>query len=177
MLCLGLFAVAPLSDAPMPLLILNSPVILYFIAGIGLALLREWLVRSRELPKIVFGPLVASSLLVAIFVALENVAFLYVWEPLFVLLVALVAMLCEDAGSGALSDRIVDFLGIVSYSLYLSHAIILTMWGELWRRTFGASLLTEYYWFGMIVCIGVAVATYYAVERPLTNFSRKIFAR
>ena len=72
------------------------------------------------------------------------------------------------------------FLGLISYSLYLVHALVIASfpkWSASAAHPFGlsAKLLTYLTW--LLVCVVVSTATYYAVERPAQNLGHKLSRR
>jgi peptidoglycan/LPS O-acetylase OafA/YrhL len=78
-----------------------------------------------------------------------------------------------------LNWRWIQFLGMISYSLYLLHNPIT---GATFRVGFiltGRSIVTEAIWWGVSICACIAAATalYYAVEKPSIRLSRAIGAR
>ncbi len=64
--------------------------------------------------------------------------------------------------------RVVRFLGLISYPLYLYHQHAFRIAFDLTRLRYSAQLLT-----GLALSIGLAMASYYGVERPFLRLKRR----
>ncbi|GAA3402952.1 acyltransferase family protein [Paenibacillus hodogayensis] len=68
------------------------------------------------------------------------------------------------------SPKILLFLGMISYSIYLMHALIIEIIPKL-----DSELLTFIIWVG--ATLGVATLTYFAIERPFISIGRKVLVK
>lgn len=66
-------------------------------------------------------------------------------------------------------------LGNASYSIYLSHSMVLSAAGQVWRRFVGLSSGggVLFCLFGLVASIAVGLAVYRLLEQPLTDWLRK----
>ena len=73
-------------------------------------------------------------------------------------------------------QRWLEFLGDASYSLYLSHPIVLSAFAQVWRKLGLAALPGGVAAFGIaavLACIAVGALLYLGLERPLVRFFRR----
>lgn len=75
-----------------------------------------------------------------------------------------------------LNQRPLQLLGMVSYSLYLTHNNIIGLFGRLFRLIFERSVIYDFLFviLSLIVCIFGAFVMYWLVEIPAIKFSKKI---
>lgn len=169
----------------------------WFALGMLLAVLSAWLTVGGGLPMLLRAlaryPGVSWGLSVVCFwVALQlntpdsiyervtrvqdfGIAFLYGFVAFFLL----VPIVFGDQDRGwirrFLQSRIMVFLGLVSYGIYLWH-IIWVRQVKTWYHdgTLGGNL---WVWFLVVFTLAVATATlsYYAVERPCIRWSHRVF--
>ena len=91
---------------------------------------------------------------------------------------ALLLMLAAQQGKEEmwLSGRYIQFLGLISYSLYLIHNPLTGATFNIFKRIFPSGPISDV--FGIIlvalVCVGVGFIAYYLIERPSISLSRRI---
>ncbi|MEA2353499.1 MAG: hypothetical protein QOJ14_1913 [Thermoleophilaceae bacterium] len=97
----------------------------------------------------------------------------------FVALAVLLPAVFGDSAGGwvrrLLADRRLQWLGLISYSLYLWHAAIiqkLTTSG--WSDTLGG---VPFAFIAILICIAVAAVSFYLVERPALRIGRALAGR
>ena len=145
----------------------SDPIILEFVAGIGIARLYIHGVRLS-----VSGSLAIAGLGVAVFLAarllprFDDDRFLGL-GPGAALLVAAFALLPEADAAGP-SRRLLRLGGDASYTLYLSHTFTANAVAVLWRRQAYLSAGTGVA-AAIIVATTIAIAFYRLVERPVTE--------
>jgi exopolysaccharide production protein ExoZ len=158
-------------DGTSPLfLVYTDQIMLEFMAGIWLARLHErghW--GSRKLGYVLFGAGVLGYGLVAV----TGVAHprLIVWGgPAFLVVAGLLAI---ELNGGIFRSRWAALTGDASYSIYLTHGIIISLLGK-----FGAALAPSVLF---ALCLSMSVATgitvWWIVERPLTRAIQGMISR
>jgi peptidoglycan/LPS O-acetylase OafA/YrhL len=86
-----------------------------------------------------------------------------------------------DPGRGVagrlLSNRVLAYLGLISYAMYLYHLAVLKQvdrWlGEPMDAALGVRLIT-YGVLGLLITVAIASASYYLVERPALRLRRLV---
>jgi peptidoglycan/LPS O-acetylase OafA/YrhL len=135
-----------------------------------LALLRGWLAERRpmRLPPsdLLLGGGFALWLLAAVDPTKWGQLLLAVGS--FAMLGAVVLPVREGALLRVLDARLLGFVGVVSYSLYLWHSPILTFLHEQVGIDYPALLPLAF-----VVCVPAAIASYYVIERPFLGLRRR----
>ncbi len=150
----------------------SAPVLLEFLFGVGLGRLylagRE---RGWSLP------LQAPFVMAVLIVVSENLWFpaddrhALGWRPLHwalaVLIVAINAFAQPDRRTEtSWSGRVLQALGDSSYSLYLSHPVVLTITARIWI-TLGLGALPVYYVLAVLASLGAGWLVHVWIEKPL----------
>ena len=145
----------------------TNPIILEFLAGVGLAVL---FLRGLRLP--LWGSLVLAILAVATFMATEPMdagilrRLVHTALPALMLCASL-ALAPEPHASGPLRRAMVTG-GDSSYTLYLSHTFTLNAAAILWRES-GLEMRGLAMTLSMIAAIAAAAIVYRWIERPMTD--------
>lgn len=169
-LALGFFVLLPDDGLPVALQIWSDPIILYFLCGVTLGLMRKSIPYDR-LPGGKLSPLVPTTALFALFIALDNLAPHDAWMPIFSALIVTLAVLWREIDHGALTAPVAVYLGNISYSLYLSHGIVLLIAGIAWRQVFGGTLMPGFYLLTLCGCFVAAALCYQFLEKPLIRIA------
>lgn len=164
----------------------------HFALGMGLAVVSVWAVeRSRPPAAVRFvgrAPAVPWVLAFVTFLAIGQLPFwvsrswaldyviTHVLEGLFALLLLLPAVF-GDPRRGAvrrlLGSRVLLWIGLVSYGVYLWHvAILRRLSADLPGLGDGGLLVV-----GLVLTLAAAAASFYVVERPALRLSRRLSAR
>jgi exopolysaccharide production protein ExoZ len=93
--------------------------------------------------------------------------------PSVLLVYGAVAM---EAGSGTLLPRWLRVIGDASYSIYLSHVLVLNLLGRLWRPVAVPGLADNMAALTLMIVVAIlfGIASYRWLERPLLALSRKV---
>ena len=169
-----------------------------FAIGMALAVLSVWYEGRRDLPVLLrvndrypsvawgvaLAVLAAATLGVGLFgrvgASISDVEYLVRHYLLALIAVGLLLPACfGDPSRGfvrrLLRNRVLHYLGIVSYGVYLWHFAVLQ---QLERWQFGdlAANTTQLIWFPAVVAGGVLLASisWFAVERPLLSLKRLV---
>jgi peptidoglycan/LPS O-acetylase OafA/YrhL len=102
---------------------------------------------------------------------------LYTLVGLGVLLPAIFAVPGRGFAGRVLSNRVLAYLGLISYAMYLYHLAVLKQvdrWlGEPMDAGVGVRLVT-YAALGLLITVAIASLSYYAVERPVLRLKRLV---
>ena len=145
----------------------TNPIILEFLAGVGLAIL---FLRGLRLP--LWGSLVVAALAVATFVATEPMdagdlrRLVHIGLPSLMLCASL-ALAPEPQSSGRMRGALVAG-GDSSYTLYLSHTFTLNAAAILWHES-GLGMPVPAMILSMVAAIAAAAVIYRWIERPMTD--------
>ncbi|HEY3695971.1 acyltransferase [Phenylobacterium sp.] len=150
--------------------ILLDPLLLLFLAGGALALVR------RRLPRLLNFPYALPAAFVLIVVA-TTVVHDPLAHALFAILVVGLAVLCRDVAADLPGMRWLVAGGDSSYSLYLSHGFVLLVVGTAWRKLFGADLLPVYAAAVVVGSLALAWICFVFIERPLSRWTGARLAR
>lgn len=145
-----------------------NPIVLYFAAGMGLALLRERLARIGRIVALPY-PLLASLLLLVPFGLRWNFAEAQMIAPVFAVGVVALATLCRDPDLSARARRTIAVMGNMSYSIYLVHGFALLVVGIVWRKLFHGDLLAIYAVLATVASLALGYLCYVWLEKPLTR--------
>jgi exopolysaccharide production protein ExoZ len=143
-----------------------DPIVLYFGAGICLALLREWLVLRSGLFDLP-APLMCTLALCLTFAVQLNAPFQDLLKPIIVIGTVAIATLCRDQDLRRHREAIVTNLGAISYSIYLSHGFVLLVVGIAWRNAMGGQILAIYAVLASALSVYGGYLCYTLVERRL----------
>jgi exopolysaccharide production protein ExoZ len=151
------------------MLIWTNPIILLFLVGFLLAIVRSKMSNLTKLP---------GQSLVCL---LPILAYTAIWPdggappmagPIFACICVATCVLFRGGSGKSRIANIAAHLGDASYSLYLTHGFVLLFTGIFWRKAFGA----EYLWFyiGTVVFLSFIVAhfAYKLLERPASQYLR-----
>jgi peptidoglycan/LPS O-acetylase OafA/YrhL len=186
--CLAIFAALAvggtfLSTTNPILLVYTNPITLEFV--LGMAIGYAVVVHAAQLPRILLGLAAASIVIVGLHVGAFAPGAWSGAMPRF--LVAGVP--CAAIVGGAvwversLPWRDVPALllvGDASYSLYLSHGLVLGVVRRFWARLFDVSQLgthVAFMWFGTAIAMAASFAIYLLAERPMTRWLTARFRR
>lgn len=165
---LGIYALGLLDGLPISIDILSDPIILEFLAGVTLSLVRE--------RKGLVLPIRATTSLLLITIGLttlfnrNNELRLLINGVVATFLVA-VCVLGPSVKAGLVS-RAFEKFGDWSYSLYLTHGFVLLFVGIAWRKLFGAGSLWAYPVIIISLSMVLSYLSYSWIERPLTSLLR-----
>ena len=147
--------------------------LMYFVFGMLLAHLR--LAWERRRPDWVRGPLARSDVWMLAAVPLWALVFHdYGWEVLggvasFLMVGACVLPLEKGFAVRGLEWKVLAFIGVGSYSLYLWHLPIVThIWEAGWVHSFPALLVVA-----APLAIGAAIVSYLVIESPFLRLRRR----
>lgn len=152
-----------------PLAFWCNPIVIEFLLGIGLGLLRS----ARWRVNTVFAlPLFAAGLLVMVLTQAYGIAGSYwvwrwAWMGLPATLLVYSAILLHDESPPSYWQRVLGFLGDTSFALYLSHPFSLGLVKLIWWQIGPADPNVFLVAAGAISILS-AVLVYIWVERPLT---------
>lgn len=152
-----------------PLLAYTNPIMLEFLAGIGLAEL--WLLGRLPPPRVAIG-LLGLALLVYGLSTLTRLP--ERWERLLMwglpsILVVTGTLACE-AGGGIVRQPALKVLGDASYAIYLSHSFVIeTVIRALGRYPRSVRVVAP-----VVVATAFGILVHFIVERPLTRKLRQI---
>jgi peptidoglycan/LPS O-acetylase OafA/YrhL len=160
------------SDNPFVMLA-QSPLNFEFLLG---AIVGALAGRGRmPVPGVIAGLGVAASLLVssllwANVIEIENALVRVVTAGVAFALIVYGLVGLEQRGS-IVAPALFARLGDYSYSLYLTHVLTLAALGMVLQSALSANLATHILGLllAVVACVGVAIAYYYVVERPLTR--------
>lgn len=176
-LCLiGFFAAASLAPNRTPIIVVVSdPLILEFLAGvvIGFVYLKGFRVASSIATGLGFAGLAVLVALLGYDFGLNHTALsiLAALTSVFAVLLATCSIHAEKLASRNWMLR----LGNASYSIYLTHTLVLTLVSQLWKgqiavRSLPADLL---FLLAFVASVFVGVASYFAVERPIERWLKR----
>lgn len=143
----------------------TDPILMEFVFGIGLGIAyRRGLLSSPRLGWAMVAVGVVALVLLPIYLK-EWPRVLRYGVP-SALIVA--GALCFRTTGKTLWERGLHLIGDASYSLYLSHFMVMSAVGQVWRKA-GLSDLPYpiFIAFSVAVCLAAGFATYHAVERPI----------
>ncbi len=176
-LILGLLVGAALLPGrlPMPLAFWANPIVLEFVFGMALALIRT---RGLRLPDPARWALALAGLvLLALAGDPSDAARPILWGGPAALLVAAAALGRRRGGEGgpSLGIRVAALLGDASYALYLVHPFALRLTREFLLRLGLAGALGP--WDALVLMVAAtlpaAIAVHLLIERPLTALARR----
>ena len=170
----AIFSAGAQFGAPAAVQLWGDPIIFEFFIGFLLAIVQARLPRlvpMRGQVSIIAAILAASSLLIA----RGSVGLLFN-AIIATLLVAMCTLGTDIVPNNPLKRAFVR-LGDWSYSLYLTHGLVMTLVIFLWRHVFGA----HYMWALAVLLVAAALAAsglaHYFVERPSTAICRRALRR
>jgi peptidoglycan/LPS O-acetylase OafA/YrhL len=137
----------------------------YPAASWGLSLVLFWVALQLNTPASIYDPVTRIQDF--------GIAFLYGFVAFFLLFPVVFGDQSEGRIRGFLRSRVMVYLGLVSYGIYLWHNIWvrqLKVWFH--NGTFGANL---WLWFAIVLALTLVTATlsYYWVERPAVRWSHR----
>jgi exopolysaccharide production protein ExoZ len=147
---------------------LTEPIFLEFLAGVLLGVC----VQRNLLPSRQWGYWLAGLAIILLFgLAMISVTQprLIAWGLPAIMLVA-GALILEAAG-GVPHLRLLRLIGDSSYSLYLTHGLVLSVLGKVMVHSWLFSLA------GIFLATGVGIVFWRLLEMPLTNTLRKLLAK
>jgi peptidoglycan/LPS O-acetylase OafA/YrhL len=178
------FVLTPLKGAPgdhyfvVPRFWLH-PIILEFLMGAALALLRERLIAAGMLVNLRYTTVILIVLIAAYTVAYNAAVvsgpILDALRTLTAVGTVAVCVLTRDATpTSALRDLSVE-CGNASYSLYLCHAHILFVMLAVWKRVGVATAgLGSFVAVSVALCLIASLLLHRAVEKPLSQYVRRL---
>jgi peptidoglycan/LPS O-acetylase OafA/YrhL len=129
---------------------------------------------SEKLWKYVLFPLSLAGLAVSFVVANPSFMDTARYTLQGVCLVAVFVVAIRYPGWGPmrpLNSRLLSWIGLISYSLYLLHLSVLKMVYTVWGHSIWVLLCV-----GWVASIGLAAAIYYAIERPAGRLRKRLSA-
>jgi len=155
----------------------TGDILLEFLAGMWLATLY---LSGRSAPRGLGWALLAAGF--ALMVALPELLpgrsrLLVMGLPAIVIVLGALVLECRG---GVPRLRLPLLLGDASYSLYLSHPMVLSAAGQAWRRLGAAGLpggLVLFCLAGLAIAVVAGLATYRLVEQPATSWLRRRLGR
>jgi exopolysaccharide production protein ExoZ len=144
----------------------TDPILIEFMAGVLLGVC----VRRDFLPSRPWGYWLAGFgviLLLALAITSVTQPRLFAWGIPAVLVV--VGAVVLDTKGRIPQLRLLKLIGDSSYSIYLSHGLALSALGKIMPRSDVFSFV------GIVAAIGVGIAFWYLVERPLTEILKRWF--
>jgi peptidoglycan/LPS O-acetylase OafA/YrhL len=167
-----------------------------FALGMGMAVLSVWVARRGELPRwlspldrfpgIAWGAALVACWAVSTRVGLDGRFFepfsrlqylerhwLFALVGLGLILPAVFGDQSRGAVRRVLANRVLLWIGLVSYELYLWHTAALAQLAE-WHSG-AAEIIHSYAWWlagGVAFGLALAAASYYLVERPILRLKR-----
>ncbi|SAK65926.1 acyltransferase 3 [Caballeronia catudaia] len=156
--------------------VVSSPLVLEFIAGCASAMIWQRISRRASMP--VFAVTVASIVVVALMIEGSSLDAIIQWRAAYFgvpsFLVVLSAILAERR-FGFIAPASMQVLGDMSYSLYLSHILVISAVGRMWSWAFPAG---PFFW-GTLGAVAAAIAlgwvSFRFVETPLLLASKRVF--
>lgn len=177
--CTLFFGVSSSSIASPTLALVRDPLVLEFIAGCYCAL--AWKAMSRPLASVLFAVGVAGfavSFAIGERVGLDTVVqwrTLYFGIPAFFVLLGAVSL---ERYARVAAPRLLCALGDASYSLYLSHVLVISAVARFYARF---ALPALGLWVGTALCFAIAIAagylSYRVIERPLNELFKRVLLR
>jgi exopolysaccharide production protein ExoZ len=161
----------------------TRPVVLYFVAGIGVFLLYDALKGRRVISLGSGNAYLAFLLAVAAAGPLLASIFGIILSPYAVFLAVFLLMAHASLGDAdgrwdGAGWRTVFLLGEASFSIYLTHSFVLGPMGRIWNML---QMPESLWWlFCASALVGASilgVLTYHFVERPLMRLTKSLFAR
>jgi exopolysaccharide production protein ExoZ len=158
-----------LVDLPVIMQIWTDPIILLFLVGFLLAIVRSKMNRLTKLPG------QALVCLLPIF------AYTAIWSdggappmagPISAFFCVAICVLFRGETGGSRVANIAAHLGDASYSLYLTHGFVLLFTGIFWRKAFGGEHLWIYTGTVVVLSFIVAHFAYKLLERPASQYLR-----
>ena len=172
---MGAFGLAGLFQVrlPMPFGFWASPLVLEFLMGVGLAILRE---KNLRLPVPAAWALVVLGLgLMLLFKAIGMVGHDWhlriLWMGVPALCICAGTVLAVSGGERPLSPfkRLLVLLGDASYAIYLSHPFSLNAVAVVWKHV-GPINAWVYVCTACVVSVLVGVAAHLWMEKPMTRY-------
>lgn len=166
------FGMAGMIDT-MPFSYWSDPIVIEFLFGIGLAMLRAGGVR---LPRGVGAALIALGFGAMWLLMQQEIAGNYwhlraLWMGGPALLICGgVVLAAERGGQPSVGRRRLVLLGDASYSIYLSHPFALNGVALLWYEAGGPDNPWLYVWTALVISVIIGVAVHLLVEKPLTAY-------
>ena len=158
--------------------VISNPLVFEFIAGCFCALI--WRSIPRSASALIFAATIASIILALLISDQTSPEIVIQWRAAYFgipsFLLVLSAVLAEKR-FGVVAPRIMQIIGDASYSIYLSHILIISAVGRIWAIVFPAH---TFLW--GTLC-GFAAATVFGwisfriIETPLNLTLKKLFAR
>ncbi|WJF91853.1 acyltransferase [Paraburkholderia bonniea] len=159
--------------------VVSNPLVLEFIGGCFCALLCPAVKGARSIAVLVIG----LAALLAAFVIGEHAGLSAVvqWRALYFGVPACLLVLGAtswEMNTGRTAPRFLRLLGDASYSLYLSHVLVISAVGRLYAHLAPAALPAA---FGTLLCLCAAIASgylgYRLIEQPLNSKIRQLVRR
>jgi len=180
----NVFVLTPLKEAPgaqyftVPRFWFH-PIILEFLAGVGLALLRGRLIVIGVLASFRYTTVVLIALIGAYMCAYN--AEVFSESALDALRVSLaigavsICVLTRDIAPKSKLRNLSVECGNASYSLYLCHVHILFIMTSVWRRLGVATMgVGSFVVVSLAVCLVAGLLTYRTLEKPLSRYLRRM---
>jgi len=158
------------SGTSAPFLVYTDQIMLEFVAGMMLARLYElghW--GSRRLGHLLLGIGVLSYALLAV-TGVEHPRLLAWGIPAFLVVAGLLAV---ELSGGLFRSRLLNLTGDASYSIYLTHGIIISLLGKAGSALPSFVLLA----LCLLVPTAVGIVIWWSVERPLTRAIQGMISR
>jgi peptidoglycan/LPS O-acetylase OafA/YrhL len=175
----GLALIGLLSPPGAVLMAWTRPIILEFLAGGLLAGAYCWLDDRRALPAFKW-----PMLLVALFVVIQAILpndtdrlSAWNWSSwLLAILIVASATLLAAPNANTLVSRAMVMVGNASYSLYLTHVIVLALLATAWKKVgaFGSVGLVAFLVVGLVSTLAAGWLSYTLIELPLTNALKRL---
>ncbi|HQS48307.1 MAG TPA: acyltransferase [Xanthobacteraceae bacterium] len=153
----------------------THPILLEFVIGIALALVKLHLVRSGR-GVLLFRHAIPACLALIVAVTAFPLA-VPAAHTLVAMLTVGLCVLCVDANPARPAVGIMVVLGNASYSLYLSHSFIFLFVDPLWRKLLGGHYLGFYFLLVTSTALALGYLTYRCIELPMNGFLRSALLR
>ncbi len=158
---------------------LSNPIVLEFCFGVGLA----YAIKTRQLQSIHILPLMLIAIVGIVMGGIlgspDGTAGLLPLNRVFFWGIPAVLLVYASANWTSVNDnsyfnRMLLLLGDASYSIYLTHAIVMTVYARILKNANMANLMTPLFWMltVSVTALIVGIITYLFVERPIDRFLR-----
>ena len=120
----------------------TSPIILYFLMGVGIGTIypmlsqQGWLGRYGFSMGLLWIFLLIAVLFLIVQIWLLKSSFLFLIVSFFVFIIIIITILCKDRDPKSIFSNNLCFLGDASYSIYLTHSFLIGPSARIWGLYF-----------------------------------------